>query len=127
MALRHCSRIALALLAVTGLAYGHHSTANFDFSKRVTVQGTVAYFSFTNPHSFIDLNVTNEAKQSEPYKIFATSKVVLLRYGWKTASVKPGDLITVEGSPDRANPHELYMLKVTFADGTTWARDEIAQ
>jgi hypothetical protein len=117
----------LSSIGIAGLTHAHHSTANFDFTKRVTVQGVVSYFSFTNPHSFIDINVANDGKPAQPYKIFATSKVVLLRYGWNNGSVKPGDQITIEGSPDRNNPHELYMLKVTFADGSVWSRDEVSQ
>ena len=61
------------------------------------------------------------------YKIFATSKVALLRYGWRPDSVKPGDTITIEGRPDRTDETQLYRLRITFADGTAWSRDEILQ
>ena len=51
--------------------------------------------------------------------------MALLRYGWRPNSVKVGDTISIEGWPDRTNPHYLYMLKIRFADGTEWSRDEI--
>jgi hypothetical protein len=114
------------LLVVAGSALAHHSTANFDSDKTTTVTGVVSYVSFTNPHSFIDMDVAG-ADGTKQYKVFATSKVALLRYGWRPDSVKPGDRITIEGRPDRTDPTQLYLLRITFADGSLWSRDEILQ
>jgi hypothetical protein len=114
------------LLTLAVPAYAHHSTANFDSDKTTTVTGVVSYVSFTNPHSFIDMDVAG-ADGVKQYKVFATSKVALLRYGWRPDSVKAGDKITIEGRPDRTDPTQLYMLRITFADGTAWSRDEILQ
>jgi len=114
------------LLALAAPAFAHHSTANFNSDKTTTVTGVVSYVSFTNPHSFIDMDVVG-AEGTKEYKVFATSKVALLRYGWRPDSVKPGDKITIEGRPDRTDPTQLYMLRITFADGTAWSRDEILQ
>jgi hypothetical protein len=116
----------VALLTLVAPAYAHHSTANFDSDKTTTVTGVVSYVSFTNPHSFIDMDVAGVDGVKE-YKVFATSKVALLRYGWRPDSVKAGDKITIEGRPDRTDPTQLYMLRITFADGTAWSRDEILQ
>jgi len=117
----------LAILAtLAGPVAAHHSTANYDSDKTAKVTGVVSYVSFTNPHSFIDMDVT-VADGKKQYKIFATSKVALLRYGWRPDSVKPGDTITVEGRPDRNDATQLYLLRITFADGTVWSRDEILQ
>lgn len=117
--------LALFLVAA-GSASGHHSTANFDSDTTTTVTGVVSYVSFTNPHSFIDMDVTSAGGVTK-YKVFATSKVALLRYGWRPDSVKAGDTITIAGRPDRTDPTQLYMLRITFADGTAWTRDEILQ
>ena len=114
------------LLTWAGPAAAHHSTANYDSDKTATVTGVVSYVSFTNPHSFIDMDVA-AAGGAKKYKIFATSKVALLRYGWRPDSVKPGDTITIEGRPDRNDETQLYLLRITFADGTVWSRDEILQ
>jgi len=114
------------LLALAQPVAAHHSTANYDSDKTAKVTGVVTYVSFTNPHSFIDMDVT-ATDGTKQYKIFATSKVALLRYGWRPDSVKPGDSITVEGRPDRTDATQLYLLRITFADGTAWSRDEILQ
>jgi lysyl-tRNA synthetase class II len=112
-----------ALFATT--AFAHHSVSNFDFEKSVTVSGDVKYFSFTNPHSFIDIQVKNDKGAVTTWKVFATSKVVLQRYGWSPASVKAGDVITVSGHPDKTKPQEMYLTKIKFANGKEWLRKSI--
>ena len=113
-----------ALLVATS-AVAHHSVSNFDFDKSVTVNGGVAYFSFTNPHSFIDIKTKDEKGAETTWKVFATSKVVLQRYGWTPASVKAGDVITVTGHPDKTKPQEMYLTKIKFANGKEWLRSSI--
>jgi Family of unknown function (DUF6152) len=113
-------------LALAVPAAAHHSTSNFDPDKTTQITGVVSYVSFTNPHSFFDMDVMTPDGVAK-YKVFATSKVALLRYGWRPDSVKLGDTISINGRPDRSNPLLLYMLKIKFADGTEWSRDEIAQ
>lgn len=113
--------VLCALLFGTS-AFAHHSVSNFDFDKDVTVSGTVTYFSFTNPHSFIDVQVKDAPKG---WKVFATSKVVLQRYGWTPTSVRVGDSITVTGHPDKTKPQEMYLTKIKFANGTEWLRSSI--
>jgi len=114
----------LALLVVTS-AFAHHSVSNFDFDKSVTVNGNVTYFSFTNPHSFIDIQIKDEKGAATTWKVFATSKVVLQRYGWSPTSVKAGDVITVTGHPDKTKPREMYLTKIKFANGKEWLRSSI--
>jgi hypothetical protein len=114
-----------ALLAVAGVAEAHHSTANFDQAKEQTISGTVTYFGFTNPHSFIDLDVaTAPGAKAEPYKVFTPGRVLLVRYDWKVTDLKPGDTVKITGYPDRKDPHFLYLARITFASGKVWERSK---
>ena len=116
----------LALAAVATSAQAHHSTANFDHSKQQTITGTVTYFGFTNPHSFIDLSAANpKGGKLEAFKVFAAGRVLLVRYDWKVDDVKAGDKITVTGYPDRKDPHFMYLTKVVFQSGKVWERSQI--
>jgi Family of unknown function (DUF6152) len=110
----------LMLGAVTAAA--HHSTANFDKSKEQTITGTVKFFGFVNPHSFMDVDVTDAAGKTELYKVFAPGRVLLVRYNWKPGDMNAGDAITITGNPDRTDPHFMYLLKVKFANGKEWVR-----
>jgi hypothetical protein len=121
--IKRCSALLVLLFATS--AFAHHSVSNFDFDKNVTVSGNVTYFSFTNPHSFIDMQVKDAKGTMIAWKVFATSKVVLQRYGWTPASVKAGDAITVTGHPDKLKPQEMYLTKIKFANGKEWLRSSI--
>ena len=114
------------LLAFCGAALAHHSTANFDRSKEQTITGVVSYFGFTNPHSFIDIDVMNaETGKAEPYKVFAAGRVLLARYDWKVSDMKAGDKVTIKGYPDRKDHHFMYLSRIEFASGKVWERSNI--
>ena len=114
---------------LANLASAHHSTANYNFDPAVrrTITGVVSYWSFSNPHSFIDVDVTEADGTVRPYKIFLTSRVVLHRYGWRPDSLKAGDEVEIEGSPDRSLATELYLQRIRFPDGKEWRRDEVSE
>lgn len=119
--------IAIVALGTTIPALPHHSTANFDFTKSTTVTGTVQYFSFTNPHSFIDLQVLDAAGTQQAYKIFTVARVVMMRTGWALDDLKAGDKVTITGNPDRKNPEFMYLTKIVFPSGKVWDRDPALQ
>jgi hypothetical protein len=114
--------VAPLLLLAAAAASAHHSTANFDRTKEQTITGTVSYFGFTNPHSFIDLDVPDASGKTEPYKVFTPGRVLLMRYDWKPGDLKAGDKVTITGNPDRKDHHFMYLLKVKFANGKEWVR-----
>lgn len=118
-------KLLAPLLVLAGAAASaHHSTANFDKTKEQTITGTVSYFGFTNPHSFIDLDVADATGKTEPYKVFTPGRVLLVRYDWKPGDLKAGDKVTITGNPDRKDHHFMYLLKVKFANGKEWIRGQ---
>ena len=92
-------------LVIAGLVIGastlsaHHSFAAFDMSKEQTITGVVSRFDWTNPHTFIWVDVTNEKGVVENWGIEGMSPNFLGRRGWSKNSVKPGDKITVSVRP----------------------------
>jgi Family of unknown function (DUF6152) len=97
--------LVIAGLAIGCLAIGsaelsaHHSFAAFDMSKEQTITGVVSRFDWTNPHTFIWVDVTNEKGVVETWAIEGMSPNYLGRRGWSKNSVKPGDKITVSIRP----------------------------
>ena len=56
---RRTVQLACAMLVIAATAWAHHSGAGVDRTKTVTITGTVKEFRWTNPHSWIDLEVTD--------------------------------------------------------------------
>jgi hypothetical protein len=93
---------AAALLAIPAAAFGHHSFAVFfDPQKNVTITGTVTAFRFTNPHGTVALDVKKADGSIEKWRAETNAPVILTRRGWTRTSVKPGDVVTIEGWPSR--------------------------
>ena len=106
----------LAALATTAPARAHHSFALFDHVNRVTVTGTVAKFDWTNPHVFIELDVSDGAN-SKHYSVECASPNVLTRVGWKYSDIKRGDKVTLLINPLRNGQPGGMLETATLADG----------
>jgi Cu/Ag efflux protein CusF len=89
---------ALALAASPALL-AHHSFAAFDMAQTKTITGVVSRFDWTNPHTFIWVDVPNEKGVVESWAIEGMSPNYLGRRGWSKHSVKPGEKITVTIHP----------------------------
>jgi hypothetical protein len=104
---------------IAGPALAHHSFAMFDRSKETTLVGTVEEFQWTNPHSWIELDVTNENGTVDKWSIELNSPNNLARQGWHSNSVKPGDKISVIVWPLRSGDKGGLFMSLTFPDGRT--------
>jgi hypothetical protein len=107
--------LALAFSATPAPA--HHSFAMFDQTKQVTIKGVVREFQWTNPHSWLQVKVTNGKGEVEDWAIEMLSPSVLSRMGWKRNSIKPGDEVTVVINPVRSGAHGGNMLSVADKSG----------
>jgi hypothetical protein len=117
--------VALTALCAPFVALAHHSTANFDLMKHVTLTGTVKTFVFTNPHSVIELEVTEKSGTLHVYKLASIPKVSMARSGWATGDLKVGDKVTTTSNPDRHDPNYLFLEKITFVSGKVWDRHKL--
>jgi hypothetical protein len=90
---------ASLLAAGASLAWAHHSFAAFDVSTQKTVTGTIKKFDWTNPHTWVWLDVVNEQGVVETWGIEGMSPNYLARRGWTRTTLKAGDKITVTVRP----------------------------
>jgi hypothetical protein len=107
----------MGLLAVAGVAFAHHGTANYDTAKTVTVKGPVTDFQFINPHVLIFLDGKDETGKADKWQGELTSPNRLSRVGWTKSSLKPGDIITISGYPTKSGSPEIWIQKVVLASG----------
>ena len=106
-----------ALLVAVAPVQAHHSFAMFDQTKQVELKGVVKEFQWTNPHSWVQLEVKTDKGEVQEWSLEALSPNVLSRMGWKRNSLKPGDAVTVTFNPVRDGSHAGNLLSVTMANG----------
>ena len=108
---------ALAGLAPVAAAAHHSFAVYFDSTADVTIKGKVTAFRFTNPHGVISLEVTDAQGGVQEWRAETNAPVVLQRRGWKRDSVKPGDVITIDGWPSRDGKPYIRLRRAVHADG----------
>jgi hypothetical protein len=116
----------LTTIGLAGFAIGtfaipapaHHSFAMFDSEKKMTVEGTVKEFQWTNPHSWIVLMVSNDQGQQEEWAIELGAPGALARRGWVPKTLTRGMKVMTVIHPLRDGTHGGQFMTVTLPDGT---------
>ncbi len=106
----------LALIGA-GQVLAHHSFAMFDQTKKVVLKGTVEAFQWTNPHSFIEIDVPGAGGKTVHWSIELNSPNNLKRQGWSRSSIKPGDQVSVTINPLRNGKMGGLFNSVVLPDG----------
>ena len=118
------SHVSIALIGAFALAapaaLAHHSFAMFDAQKEVTLSGTVREFQWTNPHSWLQVEVPQGGARVE-YSIELGSPNSMSRRGWRRTTFKPGDKVTVVINPMRDGSSGGALVYALDAQGKRWA------
>jgi hypothetical protein len=103
--------VGLASLAALPSA-AHHSTAAFDNTRVVKLEGTITQFRWTNPHASIKIDAVSEGDDADGvWTVEMTAPNVLINEGWTRTALKIGDKVTMFVNPLRT--------KVVLNDGST--------
>jgi hypothetical protein len=109
---------SLGLLATAAPITAHHSfTAEYDAAKPVTLTGTVTKVEWMNPHARFYIDVKDDSGTVTSWELELGSPNALMRLGWTRNSMKPGEVVTVEGSLAKDGSKLANARKITLADG----------
>lgn len=96
---RWLATASLGLLGAAAASAHHSFAAQFDADKPVTLTGSVTRVEWLNPHIYFYVDVTDEDTGNvTEYAFEMGSPNTLIRQGWSRDSLKPGDVVTVDGS-----------------------------
>jgi hypothetical protein len=102
---------------VAGPSFAHHSAVMFDDAKEVTLTGTVKEFQYTNPHSWLLVDVKNEDGSVTTWGFEAEGPSTLMRAGIRKSDFSPGTKLTITGHPMRDGRPAATWMKATREDG----------
>ena len=91
----------VCLAAVFAPASAHHSFGRYNMTETSEVEGIVNKFEWSNPHSWLFVDVTGADNGSTTYGFELQSVGELLRHGWKKTSVTPGEKVKIKFHPLR--------------------------
>jgi hypothetical protein len=115
--MRTATKLALLTLLLAPNLHAHHGLALFDTTHVVTMQGNVTGFEWINPHPHIYLDVTDDHGKSVKWLLECGSPLMLTRFGWTKATVKPGDHVKVFGFRAKDGSPYLHMDRIELPNG----------
>jgi hypothetical protein len=95
----------------------HHSAVMFEEQKEVTLEGVVKEFQYTNPHSWLLVDVTNKDGSVTTWGFEAEGPNTLLRNGVRPKDFSFGTKLTITGHPMKDGRPAALWLKAVRADG----------
>ena len=108
------------LLARSAPLIAHHSlSAEFDTDRTVTITGVIAEMRWTNPHSWLYVNVKDARGQVSKWAIEFASPNSLYRRGWRRDDLPTNLAVTVNGYPNRDKSQTISAFDVKLPDGRT--------
>lgn len=116
--MRNTWSLLLAALLISAPTFAHHSFAMFDQKKQVTLKGTVREFQWTNPHAFIHIEVPNSSGGAQLWQVELNSPNNLKRQGWKSTSLKAGDVVTLVLNPLKDGSKGGLFVAAKLPDGS---------
>lgn len=109
--------LALLLVGVVPVNAHHAFGAEFDPNRPLVLKGPVVRVEWVNPHTWIHLEVTNEAGNQEIWMVEGGTPNSLLRRGLKRDTIKIGQIIVVDGYQAKDRSNRANGRDVTFEDG----------
>ena len=102
--------VVASLVALPSAA--HHSTAAFDNTRVVKIEGTITQFRWINPHASIKIDGVSEGDAPDGvWTVEMTAPNVLINEGWTRTALQVGDKVTMFVNPLRN--------QVVLNDGST--------
>ncbi len=115
-----------AALVVAGLTtacamsttLAHHAfAAEFDREKPVQLTGTVTEMKWSNPHSWIYLDVEDDDGNVVNWALETRAANSIIRLGWRPVDLPVGTVLEVNGWQARNNSFTASIASATLTDG----------
>jgi hypothetical protein len=121
MRVSYLSVVAGAFLSAAAVpAAAHHSfAAEFDINRPIQLDGVVTKMQFSNPHSWLHIEVTTASGEKQAWMVEGGAPNALIRHGWNRNSVPAGLQVHVEGFQAKDRSFRASGREITLPDGSS--------
>ena len=115
------SKVGIAFLLAAACAappaMAHHSSAMFDSTKVVTVTGPVKDYQYVQPHTWIDVGVTDASGKETVWAVEGGATGQMKNIGLTPSTLKAGDKVTITIHPLRDGRPAGSFISIVMPDG----------
>jgi len=105
--------------AVLPLAAHHSFAAEYDASKAIRITGVISKVEWTNPHSYLYIDVKDE-HGTTTWTCEGGAPNALSRRGFSKNSIHLGDTVTIDGYGAKDGSHLMDARRITLSDGRSF-------
>jgi hypothetical protein len=113
--------LVILFAAVPFLVEAHHSSVMFDSTKEVTFEGTVKEFQYTNPHSWLLVDVRNKDGSVTTWGFEAEGPSTLMQRKIRPSDFPFGTKLTITGNPMKDGRPAAIWVKAVRSDGKVFS------
>jgi hypothetical protein len=112
---------ALAVSATVLPLEAHHSfAAEYDASKAVRITGLISKVEWTNPHSYLYVDVKDDQGNLITWTCEGGAPNALSRRGFRQNDIKIGDTVTIDGYGAKDGSHLMDARRITLSSGRSF-------
>ena len=116
--------IAMGTVVAVVPAAAHHSFSAYYFEEQsITLEGVVQEFQYRSPHAVLVFTAPDSGGRTQAFSAEWSNPRRLSGQGITAATLKPGDVVVVTGSPGRtASDYKVHLTGIRRpADGWSWS------
>ena len=110
--------VANGMLTIMSPVVAHHGHGLYNFAESISLRGVVKRVRWVNPHVHFEVETSQPNGERTVWIVDAEPPALMSKFGWRSDSLAPGDLVTITGIPAR-NPERKIASGVSAitADG----------
>jgi hypothetical protein len=99
----------------------HHSfAAEYDASKAIRITGVISKVEWTNPHSYLYIDVKDDHGNLVAWTCEGGAPNTLSRRGFSKNAIKIGDTVTIDGYGAKDGSRLMDARRITLSDGRSF-------
>jgi hypothetical protein len=121
MKIKLATFLAIAFAAAVLPMEAHHSfAAEYDATKAVRITGVISKVEWTNPHSYLYIDVKDEHGNLATWTCEGGAPNTLSRRGFTKNAIKIGDTVTIDGYGAKDGSRLMDARRITLSDGRSF-------